>query len=107
MSKTLEFYRFSLTCDGQLRLDKYFGGRASSPQPLEPSGSVPRGAPSDSRLGVWALGSDLRFYVNGDFQFSLHDPSLPSGGIGVFARSGGENAVSISFSNLEIRKANK
>ncbi len=102
VSPALEFYRFSLTCDGHLRLDKYFQGKASSPQPPILSGAVPPGAPSSSRLGVWASGREMRFYVNGEFQFSVRDPSLPSGGLGVFIRSAGDNAVTVSFSDLQV-----
>jgi hypothetical protein len=108
VSPSNEFYRFSLTCDGQLRLDKYAGaGRASSPHPLTPSGSVPRGAPSFSRLAVWAQGKEMRFFINEDLQFTVQDPSLGSGSIGVFARSDGEGAVTVSFSDLVVKEVVK
>jgi hypothetical protein len=102
VSPGLDFYRFSLTCDGQLRLDKYYQGKASSPQPLMYSGAVPPGAPSSSRLGVWASGKELRFYVNGEYQFTINDPSIPGGGLGVFIRSNGDNALTVSFSDLQV-----
>jgi hypothetical protein len=105
VSKALDFYRFGLTCDGQARLDKYVQGKASSPQPPTPSGAVPRGAPSESRLGVWAQGKELRFFVNGEYQFTLSDPALVSGGLGVYARSSGNTAVTISFSDLIVYEA--
>jgi hypothetical protein len=97
-----DFYRFSLTCDGQTRLDKFFQGKASSPQGLTLSGSVPRGAPSVSRLAVLANDKELHFYINGDFLFSVRDPSLVSGGLGVFARSDGDNPVTVNFSDLKV-----
>lgn len=97
-----DFYRFSLTCDGQTRLDKYYQGKASSPQALMPSGAVPRGAPSQSRLGVLANGKELSFYINGEYLFTVRDPSLPAGNIGVFAHAAGENAVTVNFSDLKI-----
>ncbi len=104
VSPTLEFYRFSLSCDGRVRLDKYYRGKASSPQPWALSGSVPPGAPSTSRIAVWAKGKEMRFYVNQEYQFSVKDPSLTSGNIGVFIRSAGDNAVTVSFSELLVRK---
>ncbi len=97
-----DFYRFSLSCNGQTRLDKLVGGAASSPQPWLASASVPSAAPSISRLGVWASGDELRFFINGEFQFGLSDRGLSQGLIGVFVRSGGENAVTVSFSDLAI-----
>ncbi len=101
-----DFYRFSLSCDGQVRLDRVIGGTASSPQPWTFSGSVPPGAPSQSRLAVWAEGKEMRFIVNGEFQFAVSDPMLPSGKLGVFARSAGEKSVTINFSDMLVRQVN-
>lgn len=97
-----DFYRYSLSCDGQVRLDRVVGGTAGSPQPWLASASVPRGAPSSSRLGVWAVDRDLRFFINDEFQFAVSDSYHGSGILGVFARSAGENAVTVSFSNLKV-----
>lgn len=106
VSPGLDFYRFALTCDGQTRLDRYYQGKASSPQPLTMSGAVPRGAPSLSILAVHAIGKELRFYVNGEYQFTVHDPILLKGGIGVFARSAGEGAITVNFSDLKVYQSN-
>jgi hypothetical protein len=106
-SPNQEFYRFSLTCDGQTRLDKYFNGTASSPQPLMQNGAIPPGAPSISRLAVLAVGSNMSFFANGEYLFSVHDPSLSVGSLGVFARSAGDNAVTVNFSDLVVYKTSK
>jgi hypothetical protein len=98
----VDFYRFSLSCDGQTRLDKLVGGTASSPQPWLASASIPSAAPSISKLGVWAVGREMRFFINDEYHFSISDPVLSRGMIGVFTRSGGENALTVSFSNLII-----
>jgi len=105
-TSSLNYYRFSLTCDGRSRLDRVAAGVASSPQPWINSGGVPPGAPSSSRLAVWAVGNEMRFFVNDIYQFTIHDPLLPSGNVGIFARSAGDNALTVSFSNLEIHKVN-
>jgi hypothetical protein len=102
VSPDLDFYRFSLTCDGQTRVDKYYQGKASSPVPLTMSGAVPRGAPSASRLAVLAIGKEIHFFINGEFQFTVRDPSLSAGELGVFARAGGEDAVTVNFSDLAV-----
>jgi hypothetical protein len=102
VSPGLDFYRFSLTCAGQTRVDKYYQGKASSPQELTYSGSAPRGAPSQSRLGVLANGKELSFYINGEYQFTVRDPSLLAGELGVFARAAGEDAVTVNFSDLKV-----
>jgi hypothetical protein len=103
VSESGDYYRFSLSCDSQVRLDRVIGSTASSPQPWMLSGDVPPGAPSISRLSVRAEGKEMRFFVNGQHQFTVTDPLLPTGRLGIFARSTGANAVTINFSNLVIR----
>jgi hypothetical protein len=101
-SPTNDYYRFSLSCNGQIRLDRVINGQATSPQPWMLSGSVPPGAPSSSRLGIAADGEEMSFFVNGQYQFSIHDPLLSSGGVGVFARSTNNTAVTVNFSDLIV-----
>lgn len=103
VSPSVEFYRFSISCDSYVRVDKYYQGRASSPRPKELTGVVPPGAPSSSRLGVWASGKEIRFSINGEVLFTINDPSLTAGSLGLFIRSGGENALTVSFSDLVVR----
>jgi hypothetical protein len=100
----VDFYRFSLSCDGRTRLDKLVGGIATSPQPWLNSSSVPTAAPSSSRIGVWAQGNELRFFINDEFQFGVNDRIHPGGLIGVFGRSGGETAVTVSFKDLVVHQ---
>lgn len=104
VSPNIDYYRFSLSCNGQVRLDRVIGGQASSPQPWLLSGSVPPGAPSSSQIGIAAVGSNLDFFVNGQYQFSIKDPLLNSGGVGVFARSANKMAVTVNFSDLVVYK---
>ncbi len=101
-----DFYRFSLSFDGFVRLDRVVDGVATSPQPWLASASVPKGAPSLSRIAVWVVGREMRFFIDDEFQFSVSDRGLSNGVIGVFARSAGENAVTILFSNLVLWEVN-
>ncbi len=96
------FYRFSLGCSGQVRMDRLLGAVASSPQPWIDSGSYPPGAPSIARIGVWASGPEMRFYINDVYQFSVRDGSLPSGYLGLFARTSSSDQVTVSFSKLQV-----
>jgi hypothetical protein len=57
-------------------------------------------------LGIAAIGSEMSFFVNGQYQFSIHDPVLTSGGVGVFARSTEKKAVTVNFSKLVIYEVN-
>jgi hypothetical protein len=45
----------------------------------------------------------MRFFVNNEFQFTVSDPLLPAGNLGVFARSGGDLDVTVSFTDLVVR----
>lgn len=100
----VDFYRFGLSCDGQVRLDRLVNGKASSPQPWTLSGSVPPGAPSFSRLAVWASGNEIRFFVNDQYHFSVNDPLLLKGSLGLFARSAGETDLTVNFSDLVVKE---
>jgi hypothetical protein len=106
VSEDQDYYRFSLSCDGHARLDRVIGQDASSPQPWVLSGAIPPGAPSVSNLAVWAAGSEIRFFVNDEYLFTIHDPVLPTGLLGVFARSASDMAVTVNFSDLVVREIN-
>jgi hypothetical protein len=55
------------------------------------------------RLGVWALGGELRIFANDIFQFSIRDPLWKSGRVGIFARAAGDTPLTVSFSNLQVQ----
>ncbi len=97
------FYRFALACNGTVRAERVTNGtRLILQQPL-PSGDVPPGAPGQVRIGVWAVGREMRLFLNGRFQFSISDPSFPIGTLGVFVRAVGETPAIVSFSDLVIQ----
>lgn len=98
------YYRFALACNGTVRAERVSNSvRLVLQQPL-PSGDVPPGAPGNVRIGVWAVGRELRLFLNGRFQFSIDDPSFPIGTVGVFVRSAGSTPVVVSFSDLVIQE---
>jgi hypothetical protein len=99
-----QYYRFSLSCDGEVRLEKVIEGAVYSLHPWMISASVPAGAPSKSKLEVFAQGDEIRIFINGDPQFVVFDQDIRLGSFGVFARSAGDNAVTISFSDLIVRE---
>lgn len=100
------YYRFALACNGTARAERVSGGtRLVLQQPL-PSGDVPPGAPGQVRIGVWAVGREMRLFLNGRYQFAISDPSFPSGALGVFVRSVGDTAAVVSFSDLTVQSVN-
>lgn len=97
-----DFFRFSLTCDGRARVDRFFNGKPSSPQPLTYSGAIPPGAPSSSRLAILVVGRQMDFYVNNEYIFTVSDPNIPEGKLGLFIRSQTQEAMTVNFSDLQV-----
>jgi hypothetical protein len=100
-----DFYAFLLSCSGQVRMER---DRVSERIVLKDwtyaIGPVTPDIGGKTRLGVWAYGSELRFFINDVFQFSISDPTFPRGLIGLQARSAGVTALTVNFSNLIIRE---
>lgn len=96
------YYRFGINCNGQVRFEWVKDGRGT---PLiEPvSGkTVIIGAPGKNKIAVWMVNKELRIYINDVYQISVYGLVQLEGGMGVFARSAGENAVTINFSGLKV-----
>ncbi len=96
------YYTFTLSCNGTERVDRVRAGKLIPLHAPIASADVPQGAPGEVRMGVWASGSDLRFFLNGRYQFGITDATLSSGALGVFARSIGQTPVTILFSDLSV-----
>ena len=105
-ASAVAYYRLALVCNGTLRLDRVSRNSHQLLQAAIPSGDAPTGAPGNVRMGVWAVGSDLRFFLNGSYQFSVNDKNYPSGTLGVFAHSVADTPVAITFSNLTVYDVN-
>lgn len=99
-----QYYRFGLSCAGEIRLDRYFDGGSVVLYPWTRSASVPVGAPSESKLAVLSVGDQIYFYINGDPQFSISDQPVSVGSFGLYARTAGETALTVSFSDLLVRE---
>ena len=97
----LNYYRFILSCNAQVSAERVNAGVKLSLQENIPSGDAPPGAPGEVRIGVWAVGGDIRLFLNGRYQFSINDKSFPSGALGVFVRSA-DNPTSVTFSDLTL-----
>ncbi len=101
-----DYYRLVLACDGTARVERLLRGVLSLPVPPVVNGAVPSGAPSFSRITVWAQGEDVRFYINEQYLFSLRDRALGGGSIGFFVRTREDSVVSVNFSELDVYQVN-
>ena len=100
------FYRFTLTCNSMVYAERYRASVRLLMQEPTPSGDAPPGAPGEVRIGIWAVGNEMRLFLNDRFQFSISDPSTPSGSFGVFTRAAGDTQVSVIFSDLTVYDVN-
>lgn len=96
------FYRFVLSCNGFVHVERIKNGTKLIIYEAVPSGDAPLGAPGEVKIGMWAVGKEMRLFLNDRFQFSIVDNSFPSGGFGVFARSAGDTPVTVTFSDLIV-----
>ncbi len=101
-ANAVAYYRFVLLCDGTERAERASTRSRDLLQPAMPSGDVPPGSPGEVRIGIWAYGPDLHFFLNGRYQFSITDRNYASGTLGVFAHSVGDTPVTVTFSDLVV-----
>ncbi|MCL4258081.1 MAG: hypothetical protein KJZ53_06080 [Anaerolineales bacterium] len=95
-------FRFALSCDGRAKVDRFHSGSLSRQAGWVSSGTIPSIAPGTSRLGVWAAGSQLHFFVNDIYLFSVTDSLLFQGAVGVYVHTSSDRDVSVSFSSLKV-----
>ena len=100
------YYRFALSCDGTVRAVRV---SVRTREPLQVpmlSGDVPSGAPGEVRMGVWVIGSEMRFFLNDRYQFTVTDTNYRSGTLGFFAQASGKTPVTVTFSDLVVYDVN-
>lgn len=97
-----DFYRLVVTCGAQLRLEKVQNAAGAILQDWTFSPQLTPDSPQEMRLGILAAGGQLRIYVNQVFQFEARDLAFSAGGLGVFARSQGQNVETVNFSDLLV-----
>lgn len=98
----VDFYRFTITCSGEFRLERVVAGKPFVIKDWTISPDAPLGAPGKVKISVFAAGKDLRFFLNDHFQFSVSDHFLNQGTLGFSIRSESGNPLTISFSNLSV-----
>ena len=103
-SSLRDFYRLLVSCSGQIRLERLVDGQGTLLQDWMPAVPFIPGAPTSNRVGILAVKSAIQVYINGALQFTQTDNALAGGRLGVYARSMGDNALTISFTDLVVRQ---
>lgn len=96
------YYRYLLNCSGESRYERLVDGAASAPRDWLASADAPRGAPGEVKIGVWVVRNEMRFFLNDRYQFTILDGTYASGTLGLFAYTGGQTPVSVSFTGLTV-----
>lgn len=100
------YYRFTLNCNGEVKADRIISGARVPLQMPFLSSDAPHSGPSEVKIAVWAVGREMRFFLNGHYQFTADDPVMPNGSLGVFVRASTDSPITISFSDLIVRAVN-
>ncbi len=100
------FYRYSLNCYGMVQVERVKSGTRLLIANPSASGDAPLGAPGTVKIGLWAVGGEMRLFLNDRFQFTVNERTFPSGAFGVFVQSKGNSPVTITFSNFNVYEVN-
>jgi hypothetical protein len=98
-----QYIRLALNCSGEVRMDQLLAGSTTLLYPRTRVASIPAGALSVTKIAVLVMIDEIHIYINGDLLFSLEGQQNSKGSFGIFARSIGETAMTVSFSDLVIR----
>ena len=96
------FYRFNLSCSGFITVERVKSGERLTILEPTASGDVPLGPPGEVEIGIWAVGGEMRLFLNGRYQLSVLEKTFPSGALGVFVHSREDTPVTITFSDLAV-----
>jgi len=100
------FYRFNLSCSGLVTVERVKSGERIALLEPTASGDVPLGPPGEVEIGIWAVGGEMRLFLNGRYQFSVFEKTFPSGAFGVFVKSNADTPVTITFSDFSVYDVN-
>jgi len=95
-------YRYLIDCNGRAAAQVVINSAPTFMQDWTASGDLRAGQPSPVKLGVWASGNTLRFFINDQFQFEVSRGVYLNGGIGLYARAASDSTLSVSFSDLAV-----
>jgi hypothetical protein len=99
-----QYLRLAINCSGEVRLDRLDAGSTTLLFPRTRIASIPAGALSVTRIAVIVIADQIHIYINGDLISSLEGQINRRGSFGVFGRSSGDTAMTVSFSDFVIRE---
>jgi len=98
-----DHYRFTLDCQGDVRVTRILGaGAVVLAGPADAPSAIP-GSPAENQIAVLARGEDFTFFVNGDEVLQARDPFLASGQSGFFVRSASQGQTTAALTAFTLR----
>jgi hypothetical protein len=95
-------YRLAITCSGKIRLERDLGMAMDGAKTWQDSPGLLSGAPAENRIGLLIRGSEFRVYIAGLEAYATGEPLVPSGGLGLFARTGKSDLLTVAFKDLVV-----
>jgi hypothetical protein len=98
------YYQLLLNCAGQYRLELVQDGLRYVLIDWTGASQVQLGAPATNQLALWVYQGDLRFFINGAYQFTERVANDRTGILGIFAKTVIGPAMTVKFSDLAINQ---
>lgn len=98
-----DFYRVMISCEGNIRLDLVRSSSAVRLAEKEQNAPIFSGPDARIKLNIWLVDDGVQLFINDVLQLEYYKLQWVAGDIGVFARSTGENFLTVSFSELTLR----
>ncbi len=95
-------YRMAFTCSGQIHLERDLGFILEGAKAWQPAPGLLSGAPAENRIGLLIRGSEFRVFAAGLEVYSTNEPLIPSGRLGLFARTEKSNLLTVAFRDLVV-----
>jgi hypothetical protein len=99
----LNYYRFSITCQGGARVTRVIDGGEVALIPVTETFAVFPGAFVENHIAVLASGPIMTFFINGTEVFSAQDATFTLGGLGLYVHSRRSGQTTVSFDDLTVR----
>jgi hypothetical protein len=95
------FYRFDISGDGYFLLSKFHDGEWVTLVPWTASSAINLGQ-VNNRLGVEAVGSQIRIYANSTLLAEVKDDTLTHGNFGFFANTFSDPNLIVSYDDIKL-----
>lgn len=96
--------RLWINCLGQTRFERISGGKPAELSDWAANGKIRPGAPQKFTVGLRVEGKSVELYLNDAFQYEVEDTATDTGGIALGAETAGISPLTVSFSNLTLRR---